>query len=101
VPNEKYIVVIDKDGTSDKQSVDFNVATGADPMIPPIKGAEQPGVYLVVWQMLKKAIKGATDGKNWSLATGSSEWYSRTGAGRYKCSITVAGIVRESWKTSS
>ncbi len=65
LPNKNTIVVTDEEGNSHSLSADFLVvATGADPTIPPIKGAEQSGVYTLRSMADAKAIKEATDGKN-------------------------------------
>lgn len=64
LPNESSIIIEDVNGNSKTQTADFLVvATGAEPTIPPIKGAEQSGVYTLRTMDDAKAIKQATDGK--------------------------------------
>ncbi|MDE4455012.1 FAD-dependent oxidoreductase [Psychrobacter sp. DAB_AL62B] len=61
LPNERTIVIKDKDGNSDKQTADFLVvATGAEPKIPPFKGAKLDGVYTLRSMDDAKLIKAAS-----------------------------------------
>ena len=65
LPNEKAIIIEDGAGHSETQTADFLVvATGADPTIPPIKGANQSGVYTLRSMADAKAIKQATESKD-------------------------------------
>ncbi|WP_435949500.1 FAD-dependent oxidoreductase [Psychrobacter sp. DM8] len=65
LPNECTIVVTNENGDSEQQTADFLVvATGAEPKIPPFKGADLDGVYTLRSMDDAKAIKGATDNKN-------------------------------------
>ena len=62
--NERTIVIQDENSASQKISADFLVvATGAEPMVPPIKGAKQEGVYTLRSMNDAKAIKAASQGK--------------------------------------
>lgn len=59
--NERTIVVKDKNGNSDKHTADFLVvATGAEPKIPPFKGANLDGVYTLRSMDDAKLIKAAS-----------------------------------------
>ncbi|MBE0406873.1 FAD-dependent oxidoreductase [Psychrobacter sp. AOP22-C1-22] len=59
--NERTIVVKDKNGNSDKHTADFLVvATGAEPKIPPFKGATLDGVYTLRSMDDAKLIKAAS-----------------------------------------
>ncbi|MGP5179176.1 FAD-dependent oxidoreductase [Psychrobacter aquimaris] len=61
LPNERTIVIKDKTGHSDRQTADFLVvATGAEPKIPPFKGAELDGVYTLRSMNDAKLIKAAS-----------------------------------------
>ena len=61
LPNERTIIIKDKNGNSDKQTADFLVvATGAEPKIPPFPGAELDGVYTLRSMDDAKLIKAAT-----------------------------------------
>ena len=61
LPNERTIVIKDKNGNDDKQTADFLVvATGAEPNIPPFKGAELDGVYTLRSMDDAKLIKAAS-----------------------------------------
>lgn len=61
LPNERTIVIKDKNGNNDKHTADFLVvATGAEPKIPPFKGANLDGVYTLRSMDDAKLIKAAT-----------------------------------------
>ena len=61
IPNERTIVMTDNDGNEDRQTADFLVvATGAEPKIPPIKGATLDGVYTLRSMEDAKLIKAAS-----------------------------------------
>ena len=61
LPNERTIIIKDKNGNSDKQTADFLVvATGAEPKIPPFQGAELDGVYTLRSMDDAKLIKAAS-----------------------------------------
>lgn len=61
LPNERSIVMTDDDGNVDRQTADFLVvATGAEPKIPPIKGATLDGVYTLRSMEDAKLIKAAS-----------------------------------------
>ena len=61
LPNERTIIIKDKNGNSDKQTADFLVvATGAEPKVPPIKGATLDGVYTLRSMEDAKLIKAAS-----------------------------------------
>ena len=61
LPNERTIVIKDKNGNDDKQTADYLVvATGAEPNIPPFKGAELDGVYTLRSMDDAKLIKAAS-----------------------------------------
>ncbi|WP_413500715.1 FAD-dependent oxidoreductase [Psychrobacter maritimus] len=65
LPNERTIVITGADGKSDQQTADFLVvATGAEPKIPPFKGAELDGVYTLRSMDDAKEIKSASDNKH-------------------------------------
>ena len=70
LPNERTVVIKNKDinddnDTSQKISADYLVvATGAQPIVPPIKGAESDGVYTLRSMDDAKAIKAASKNKN-------------------------------------
>ncbi|WP_296174270.1 FAD-dependent oxidoreductase [Psychrobacter sp. UBA2769] len=65
LPNERTIVITGADGKSDQQTADFLVvATGAEPKIPPFKGAELNGVYTLRSMDDAKEIKSASDNKH-------------------------------------
>ena len=65
LPNECTVIVEDEDNGSHKLRADYLVvATGAEPIVPPIKGAEQDGVYTLRSMDDAKAIKAASQGKN-------------------------------------
>ena len=65
LPNERTIVITDADGKSEQQTADFLVvATGAEPKIPPFKGAELDGVYTLRSMDDAKEIKSASDNKH-------------------------------------
>ena len=65
LPNERTIVITDADGTSEQKTADFLVvATGAEPKIPPFKGAELDGVYTLRSMDDAKDIKCASDNKH-------------------------------------
>ena len=61
LPNERTIVIKDENGNDDKQTADYLVvATGAEPNIPPFKGAELDGVYTLRSMDDAKLIKAAS-----------------------------------------
>ncbi|MBI0426673.1 FAD-dependent oxidoreductase [Psychrobacter sp. NG27] len=61
LPNESTIVTTDDSGNSERQTADFLVvATGAEPNIPPIKGADLDGVYTLRSMDDAKLIKAAS-----------------------------------------
>lgn len=61
ISNERTIVMTDNDGNEDRQTADFLVvATGAEPKIPPIKGATLDGVYTLRSMEDAKLIKAAS-----------------------------------------
>ena len=65
LPNARTIVITDVDGKREEQTADFLVvATGAEPKIPPFKGAELDGVYTLRSMDDAKAIKNASDNKH-------------------------------------
>ena len=65
LPNARTVVIIDADGKREEQTADFLVvATGAEPKIPPFKGAELDGVYTLRSMDDAKAIKNASDNKH-------------------------------------
>ncbi len=65
LPNERTIVMKDESGNSEQQTADFLVvATGAEPKIPPFKGAELDGVYTLRTMNDAKDIKAASDNKH-------------------------------------
>ena len=65
LPNERTIVITDADGRSEQQTADFLVvATGAEPKIPPFKGAELDCVYTLRSMDDAKEIKNASDNKH-------------------------------------
>ena len=64
LPDECTIVIKNEKGESAQQSADFLViATGAEPKVPPFKGADLDGVYTLRSMDDAKAIKTATDNK--------------------------------------
>ena len=65
LPNECTIVIKDQSGHSEQQTADFLVvATGAEPKIPPFKGAELDGVYTLRSMDDAKDIKAASDNQH-------------------------------------
>ena len=65
LPNERTIVITGADGKSEQQTADFLVvATGAEPKIPPFKGAKLDGVYTLRSMDDAKEIKNASDNKH-------------------------------------
>ena len=61
LPNERSIVITDEKGNNNKLTADFLVvATGAEPKIPPIKGATLDGVYTLRSMEDAKLIKAAS-----------------------------------------
>ena len=65
LPNERTIVITGADGRSEQQTADFLVvATGAEPKIPPFKGAKLDGVYTLRSMDDAKEIKNASDNKH-------------------------------------
>ena len=61
LPNERTVVIKDENGNDDKQTADYLVvATGAEPNIPPFKGAELDGVYTLRSMDEAKLIKAAS-----------------------------------------
>ena len=64
-PNERTIVIENESGENERQTADFLVvATGAQPKIPPFKGADAKGVYTLRNLDDAKAIKAASSGKH-------------------------------------
>ncbi len=65
LPNENAIIIKNNNGDDEKQSADFLVvATGAEPKIPPFKGAELEGVFTLRSMSDAKAIKEASEDKH-------------------------------------
>lgn len=65
LPNENAIVIENNNGDNEKQSADFLVvATGAEPKIPPFKGADLAGVFTLRSMSDAKAIKEASQDKH-------------------------------------
>ena len=70
LPNERTVVIRNKDtndanDASQKINADYLVvATGAQPIVPPIKGAESDGVYTLRSMDDAKAIKAASENRN-------------------------------------
>lgn len=65
LPNERTVILEDENNVSHKLSADYLVvATGSEPIVPPIKGAEFDGVYTLRSMDDAKAIKAASQGKN-------------------------------------
>ena len=65
LPNERTIVITGADGKSEQQTADFLVvATGAEPKIPPFKGAKLDGVYTLRSMDDAKEIKNASNNKH-------------------------------------
>ncbi|MBR5494709.1 MAG: FAD-dependent oxidoreductase, partial [Psychrobacter sp.] len=65
LPDDRTIVITGADGKSEQQTADFLVvATGAEPKIPPFKGAELDGVYTLRSMDDAKEIKSASDNKH-------------------------------------
>ncbi|MFZ2842801.1 FAD-dependent oxidoreductase [Psychrobacter sp.] len=61
LPNERTVVIKDKNGNDEKQTADYLVvATGAEPNILPFKGAELDGVYTLRSMDDAKLIKAAS-----------------------------------------
>ncbi len=61
LPNERSILIRDEKGGNNKLTADFLVvATGAEPKIPPIKGATLDGVYTLRSMEDAKLIKAAS-----------------------------------------
>ncbi|WP_440826375.1 FAD-dependent oxidoreductase [Psychrobacter cryohalolentis] len=61
LPNERSIVMTDHGGNENRQTADYLVvATGAEPKIPPIKGATLDGVYTLRSMDDAKLIKAAS-----------------------------------------
>ncbi|MGP5216142.1 FAD-dependent oxidoreductase [Psychrobacter celer] len=64
LPNENAIIIENNNGDNEKQSADFLVvATGAEPKIPPFKGANLAGVFTLRSMSDAKAIKEASQDK--------------------------------------
>ncbi|WP_025644541.1 MULTISPECIES: FAD-dependent oxidoreductase [unclassified Psychrobacter] len=64
LPNENAIIIENNNGDNEKQSADFLVvATGAEPKIPPFKGADLAGVFTLRSMSDAKAIKEASQDK--------------------------------------
>lgn len=64
LPNENAIMIENNNGDNEKQSADFLVvATGAEPKIPPFKGADLAGVFTLRSMSDAKAIKEASQDK--------------------------------------
>ena len=65
LPNARTIIITDADGKREEQTADFLVvATGAEPKIPPFKGAKLDSVYTLRSMDDAKAIKNASDSKH-------------------------------------
>ncbi|WP_348654123.1 FAD-dependent oxidoreductase [uncultured Psychrobacter sp.] len=65
LPNENAIIIENNNGDNEKQSADFLVvATGAEPKIPPFKGADLAGVFTLRSMSDAKAIKEASQDKH-------------------------------------
>ena len=65
LPNKRTIVITGADGKSEQQTADFLVvATGAEPKIPPFKGAKLDGVYTLRSMDDVKEIKNASNNKH-------------------------------------
>lgn len=65
LPNENAIIIKNNNGDEEKQTADFLVvATGAEPKIPPFKGADLKGVYTLRSMSDAKDIKEASEGKH-------------------------------------
>ncbi|MGM8884810.1 FAD-dependent oxidoreductase [Psychrobacter sp. 1U2] len=65
LPNENAIIIKDNNGDDEKQSADFLVvATGAEPKIPPFKGADLEGVFTLRSMSDAKNIKQASQDKH-------------------------------------
>ena len=65
LPNERTVVINDANDTSQNISADYLVvATGSEPIVPPIKGAESDGVYTLRSMEDAKAIKAASHDKS-------------------------------------
>ncbi len=65
MPNERTIIIKDENDADHKVTADYLVvATGASPIVPPIKGADQDGVYTLRSMDDAKAIKAASHDKN-------------------------------------
>ncbi|MGM8897374.1 MULTISPECIES: FAD-dependent oxidoreductase [unclassified Psychrobacter] len=61
LPNESTVVITNDSGNSERQTADFLVvATGAEPNIPPITGADLDGVYTLRSMEDAKLIKAAS-----------------------------------------
>ena len=61
LPNENAIIIENNNGDNEKQSADFLVvATGAEPKIPPFKGADLAGVFTLRSMSDAKLIKAAS-----------------------------------------
>ena len=98
LPNERTIVITGADGKSEQQTADFLVvATGAEPKIPPFKGAELDGVYTLRSLDDAKEIKNASDNKHVVIVgtgfIGMEVASALMGAGK-AASITVVGRSR-------
>nr|WP_289054996.1 FAD-dependent oxidoreductase [uncultured Psychrobacter sp.] len=64
LPNENAIIIENNNGDNEKQSADFLVvATGAEPKIPPFKGADLASVFTLRSMSDAKAIKEASQDK--------------------------------------
>ena len=74
--NENAIIIENNNGDNEKQSADFLVvATGAEPKIPPFKGADLAGVFTLRSMSDAKAIKEASKISRWSSSVlGLSAW---------------------------
>lgn len=64
LPNARTIVIKGEDGKREEQTADFLVvATGAEPKVPPFKGADAKGVYTLRSMDDAKDIKEASENK--------------------------------------
>lgn len=98
LPNERTIVITGADGKSEQQTADFLVvATGAEPKIPPFKGAELDGVYTLRSMDDAKDIKATSDNKHVVIVgtgfIGMEVASALMEAGR-AASITIVGLSR-------
>ncbi|MBO1530824.1 FAD-dependent oxidoreductase [Psychrobacter sp. F1192] len=96
LPNECTVVINNKNGEQERQTADFLVvATGAEPKIPPFKGAELDGVYTLRSMDDAKDIKEASvDQRVVIVGTGfiGMEVASALAQADKAASITVVGL---------